>query len=86
MHTRKEVEAYCETNGIELSVEQWSSCTHVHANIDAPHKVFRAHDLHNLGLWDDVRSPNWKLIGKELLAADLGDCTDAECEYCQGDE
>ena len=74
MKTRAEVEAYCENNEIELSVELWSSGTHVHANIDADHKIFRAHGLHNLALWEDDKSPRWDATGRELLAADFGDC------------
>jgi hypothetical protein len=86
MQTLKEVEKFCEDNEIELSVERGAFTTHVHVNIDAPGKVFRAHELHNLGLWDDSKKPNWSSIGKELLAADFGDCTDANCEYCAANE
>ncbi len=83
METRKQVEAWCEREGVSLSIELWSgSIRHVHANIDKPYTKFRAHDLHNLSLWDGEAAPNWKLIGAELLEADIGPCVDADCECC----
>ncbi len=82
MTTRKEVEAWCERNDVTLTVEQWSSGAHVHADIDADHKIFRAHGIHNIGLHDGDARVNWAKIYNDLMAADLGDCTDPECEYC----
>lgn len=83
MQTKNEVSKWCVERQIELSIEKWRGGTnHVHANIDAPHKIFSNHGTHNLGLWDGVEKPNWREIGEELLASGFADCTDPQCEYC----
>lgn len=84
MKTLKEVQEWCDTNGVELVIERSvkEKINHVHVNIDRVPQVFRTHDLHNLGLWDSTEKPNWKIIGQELLDANLGPCTDPDCEWC----
>jgi hypothetical protein len=85
MKTKRDVQVWCDAHGVELSVERGPTWSHVHADIAAPRTIFRAHDLHNLGLWDDEASPNWREIGRELLRADIGPCTKPDCEACAED-
>lgn len=81
MATRAQVKEWCESREIELSVEHWANgITHVHANIAAPGKIFCAHQLHNLGLWDAETPPNWAMIYKELIEAAFGDCAIIDCD------
>ena len=85
--SRTAVKAYCEANGLELveELDRRRGVHHVHVNIDRTPQVFRAHGLHNLGLWDDTSKPDWPAILGELHAANLGPCTEPDCEWCHGD-
>ena len=83
MNTKKEVVQWCEANGIAISIEKWEGAVnHVHLDIDAPHKVFRSVGTHNLAVWDSLDPIDWRAVGKEIVLADFGECTDPACEYC----
>ncbi|HEY1878447.1 MAG TPA: hypothetical protein VGG68_00795 [Caulobacteraceae bacterium] len=84
--SRAKVEAWCAEQGIALTIERpvpsLGAPWHVHADIEAPRSVFRAHGLHNLAVWIDDAAPNWKAIQAELRRADIGPCTDPDCDHC----
>ena len=85
--TKRDLRAFCDARQIALDVSHSRSGRwHVHVDIDAPRSIFRAHDLHNLSLWDGTAAPDWREIGREIEAADFGPCTIPDCEYCEGDE
>lgn len=84
--TKAAVMAWGEANQVEISVEKWSGgITHVHANCE-PGRYFKAHGVHNLGLFDDAGRVPWASIMRELQSADLQPCTKPDCEYCHDDE
>jgi len=86
MTTKAEVFAWAEARGVAISQELGAGgAHHVHADIEAPRTCFRAHGLHNLGVWDDVTAPRWPVVMRELLAADIGPCEIEDCEVCGGD-
>lgn len=83
--TKAAVLEWAKTQGVEIthtSPTVMNPEHHVHADIEAPRTVFRAHGLHNLGLWDDVAAPDWREIGKELAEANIGPCDIKDCDYC----
>jgi hypothetical protein len=85
--TKRDVVAWCKEREIAISDERYRGRYHVHLDICADSKIFRALGVHSAAVWEsDDQRPDWNLIGRELMGLDFGDCLDASCAYCHDDE